>query len=240
MPTDEVGQRAGARRTGMEEKKAVGYRAASFVEEGMVIGLGTGSTFRFALEKLAERVQDEGLRFLGVPTSKDTERKARALGVPLTTLDENPVLDLTLDGADEVDPQKNLIKGGGGALLREKVVASVSKEMIVLVGENKMVDQLGRSFLLPVEVLPFARRTVYNELKEMGCSPFLRTGQDGEPFFTDNGNFIIDCKFEGIEDPEKLERTINNIPGAIENGLFVGRAGRILVGKEDGSVREIP
>ena len=214
----------------MEEKKAVGYRAASFVEEGMVIGLGTGSTFRFALEKLAERVQDEGLRFLGVPTSKDTERKARALGVPLTTLDENPVLDLTLDGADEVDPQKNLIKGGGGALLREKVVASVSKEMIVLVGENKMVDQLGRSFLLPVD----------NELKEMGCSPFLRTGQDGEPFFTDNGNFIIDCKFEGIEDPEKLERTINNIPGAIENGLFVGRAGRILVGKEDGSVREIP
>jgi ribose 5-phosphate isomerase A len=223
----------------MEEKKVVGYRAASLVEDGMVIGLGTGSTFRFALEKLAQRVQEGNLRFLGVPTSKDTERKARALGVPLTTLDENPVLDLTLDGADEVDAEKNLIKGGGGALLREKVVASVSKEMVVLVGANKLVDQLGKGFLLPVEVLPFARRTVYNELKSMGCSPFLRTGQDGEPFFTDNGNFIIDCKFEGIADPVGLECLINNIPGAVENGLFVGRANRILVGEANGKVREI-
>ncbi len=139
-----------------------------------------------------------------------------------------------------MDKEKNLIKGGGGALLREKVVASVSREMIVLVGESKLVEQLGKSFLLPVEVLPFAKRTVYNELKSMGCSPFLRAGQDGEPFFTDNGNYIIDCKFEGIEDPARLEMKINNIPGAIENGLFVGRAGRILVGKADGTVRELP
>ncbi len=219
----------------MDVKRAAGLAAAELVENGQVLGLGTGSTFHFALERLAERIHDEGLRVVGVPTSRETERKARILGVPLTTLDKHPRLDLTIDGADEVDPAKNLIKGGGGALLREKVVAAASREMVVLVGANKCVEVLGTAFLLPVEVLPFALGPVCERLRDLGARPFVRTNPEGVPFTTDNGNRIVDCRFGAIEDPAALERTLNGIPGILENGLFVGLAGRLVIGREDGT-----
>jgi len=223
----------------VDTKRLAGRHAADFVTSGMVLGLGTGSTVFFALERLSERIREEQLDIRGVPTSNDTATKAGELGIALTTLAADDRLDLTIDGADEVDRNKNLIKGGGGALLREKVVAAASKEMVVIVGETKLVDELGRDFLLPVEVVSFAVPTVTIALRELGCQAFLRTGKDASPFVTDNGNQILDCRFPGIPEPAELEIRINMIPGVVENGLFIGLAGRVVVGQEDGSVRVI-
>jgi ribose 5-phosphate isomerase A len=220
----------------MDSKRAAGRYAADLVDDGQAIGLGTGSTVAFALERLAERIQHEGLRIACVATSKDTEHKARRLGIPLSTLAAEPRLSVTVDGADEVGPDHTLIKGGGGALVREKIVAAASQELIVIVSESKMVETLGKAFLLPVEFLPFAQPLVQARLQELGLTPYLRTGEDDEPFITDNGNAILDCACDGIEDPETLEREINLIPGVLDNGLFVGMAGRIVIGKQDGSV----
>ncbi|MEZ5988633.1 MAG: ribose-5-phosphate isomerase RpiA [Planctomycetota bacterium] len=219
----------------MDTKQLAGRYAADLGESGWVLGLGTGSTVAFALERLAERVR-EGLDVRGVPTSLDTESKCRRYGIPLTTLEEHPRLRMTIDGADEVDPQKRLIKGGGGALLREKVVASASEELVVIVGENKVVDRLGVGFLLPVEVVPFAVPYVLRRLEELGCAPFVRAHQDGKPLVSDNGNRIVDCRFDGIDEPEELERRLNAVPGIVENGLFCGLAGRVVVGKADGGI----
>ncbi|MFQ5503590.1 MAG: ribose-5-phosphate isomerase RpiA [Planctomycetota bacterium] len=218
-------------------KKIAGWYAAELVQDASVIGLGTGSTVSFVLERLSQRIKQDGLRVTGIPTSKDTEAKARELGIELTSLREHPRVDITLDGADEVDGAKNLIKGGGGALLREKVLAAASKELVIVIGENKVVDRLGIGFLLPVEVLPYAVPYVQDAVKEFGCQPFLRADASGDTFITDNGNHIIDCRFDGIDDPGDMEIRINMIPGVVENGLFVGRAGRVVVGNEDGSVR---
>ena len=219
----------------MEGKRAAGRMAADWVESGSVIGLGTGSTVRYALERLAERIREEGLDIRGVPTSRDTHERAGELGIPLTSLDEHPELALTIDGADEVGPDRSLIKGGGGALLREKIVAAASSELVVIVDERKVVNRLGVDFLLPVEVLTFGLRPVCNALAALGCETFVRSEKSGEPFVSDNGHSIVDCRFEaGIHDPPGLERRIDEIPGVVESGLFVGLTGRVVVGHEDG------
>ena len=220
----------------MDAKKAAGRYAADLIEDGQAIGLGTGSTVFFALERLAERIDQEDLRVACVPTSVDTEQKARRLNIALASLEAEPRLSLCIDGADEVDPQHALIKGGGGALTREKVVAASSQELIVIVSQDKMVERLGSEFLLPVECLPFAVPLVQLRLQELGLTPYLRTNEGGDACVTDNGMHILDCRSDGIDDPEQLERDINMIPGVLENGLFVGLAGRVVIGKPDGSV----
>lgn len=219
-------------------KEACGRRAAEFVEDGTIVGLGTGSTVWFTLVRLAERIAEEGLSIRGVPTSRDTETKARELGIPLTTLAEIEAIDLTVDGADEVDPELNLIKGGGGALLREKIVASISRREVIVVGRDKLVERLGTTFDLPVESVPFARATVERALRALGCRPRLRLAADElGAYTTDNGNEIFDCAFkDGIADPRDLEARLAAVPGIVESGLFVGLAHVLVVGNADGGV----
>ncbi len=218
------------------EKEAAGRAAAKLVRDGDIVGLGTGSTAYFAVVALGERVKS-GLKIVGIPTSLQTADLARAQGIPLTTLNENPEIDITIDGADELDPQLRLIKGGGGALLREKVVASASRKMVVVADSGKVVPVLGK-FPLPVEVISFARTVVENKLMALGGSPKLRTKAEGSPFITDNGNQILDCSFGKITDPVGLALTLSKIPGIVEHGLFIGLASVALVGRGD-SVEEI-
>ncbi len=225
---------------GAPAKQAAGVAAADQVQDGSVLGLGTGSTVHFALQRLAERMRDEGLRVRGVPTSIATEREAMRLGVPLTDLDRDPVLDLTIDGADEVDGAKCLIKGGGGALTREKIVAAASRAMLVIVDRGKLVDRLGLAFPLPVEVLRFGFEATRRKLEALGCTTTLRCDASGEAFVSDNGNLIVDCRFEaGIPDPRALELRMDALPGVVECGLFCGLATNIVVGDADGSVTTI-
>jgi ribose 5-phosphate isomerase A len=212
-----------------EEKEAAGRAAAKLVRDGDVVGLGTGSTAYFAVTALGERVK-AGLKIVGIPTSTQTADLARAVGIPLTTLDEHPEIDITIDGADEIDSKLNLIKGGGGALLREKVVASASKKMVVVADSGKVVSVLGK-FPLPVEIISFARTVVENKIIALGGSPKLRTRRDGSPYVTDNGNEILDCSFGKIEDPAALARELSNVPGIIEHGLFIGLASVALIGR---------
>jgi ribose 5-phosphate isomerase A len=216
-------------------KEIAGRRAARLVESGMTLGLGTGSTVHFFLVALAERIRTERLDVRGVPTSIETENKARELGIPLATLDEIERIDLTVDGADEIDARFDMIKGGGGALLREKVIAANSRRVAIVVGANKVVEKLGLTFPLPVEVVPFARRSVERALAALGCTPQRRM-RDGRVYLTDNHNEIQDCRFaRAIDDPARLERTIDAIPGVVESGLFVGLAHVRIVGHADGS-----
>ncbi len=220
-------------------KRQAAERALEAVRDGQVIGLGTGSTAKFAIEGLGRRVR-EGLSIKGVPTSIATERMAIELGIPLLGLNEAGVIDITLDGADEVDPDFNMIKGGGGALTREKLVAFASRRRIFLVDESKLVSKLGQSRLLPVEVLPFASTLSARLLTGLGCVATLRrTG--GAPFLTDNGNHILDCAFGPIDDPPTLEKQIKLLPGVIESGLFIGIADTLIIGLDDGAeVRDRP
>jgi ribose 5-phosphate isomerase A len=220
-------------------KQVAGRRAAEFVQHGMRVGLGTGSTVFFTLERLAERVR-EGLSLVGVPTSVDTQTKAQAMGIPLGSLAEVEALDVTIDGADEIDGSFHMIKGGGGALLREKVVASITRRQIVVVGAEKVVARLG-AFPLPVEVVPFALEVVRRALLARGAELRLRCRADGGVYLTDNGNPILDCHFPGgIPDPGSLERELDQIPGVVESGLFVALAHTLVIGNADGSceVRE--
>jgi ribose 5-phosphate isomerase A len=219
-----------------EEKEAAGRAAATLVRDGDVVGLGTGSTAYFAIIALGERVK-EGLKIVGIPTSSQTADLARAVGIPLTTLDEHPEIDITIDGADEVDPKLNLIKGGGGALLREKVVASASRKMVVVADSSKIVSTLGK-FPLPVEVIAFARTVVEKKITALGASVKLRIMRDGSTYITDNGNEILDCSFGKIEDPPSLARELGDIPGIVEHGLFIALASVGFVGRGD-SVEEI-
>lgn len=213
-------------------KRAAGYKAAEMVKDGMIIGLGTGSTVMFTMERLSQRMH-EGLTITGIPTSFQTAIRARQYGIPLTTLDDHPVIDLAIDGADEVDPQLRLIKGRGAAHTREKCVAAAARQFIVVVDEQKMVPCL--EGLVPVEVVPFAIRPVMDQLTAMGCIPVLREGvkKDG-PVITDNMNFILDAKFVTIPEPETLEASIGLIPGVVESGLFCGftRKTTVIVGDE--------
>jgi len=215
-----------------QEKEAAGRAAAKLVSDGEIVGLGTGSTAYFAVIALGERVQ-AGLKIIGIPTSVQTGDLARTVGIPLTTLDENPEIDITIDGADEVDPNLNLIKGGGGALLREKVVAPASKKMVVVADSGKVVPGLGK-FPLPVEVIPFARTLIEKKIVSLGASPRLRMRPDGSLFITDNGNQILDCSFGRIDNPPALAVLLSNIPGIVEHGLFIGLAKLAIVGRGDG------
>jgi ribose 5-phosphate isomerase A len=214
-----------------EEKEAAGRAAAELVRDGDVVGLGTGSTAYFAVVALGERVK-AGLKITSIPTSLQTADLARAAGIPLTTLDEHPEIDITIDGADEIDSKLNLIKGGGGALLREKVVASASRKMVVVADSGKIVAVLGK-FPLPVEIISFARAVIENKIVSLGGSPKLRTRPDGSPYLTDNGNQILDCSFGKIADPAELARELSGIPGIVEHGLFIGLATVALVGRGD-------
>jgi ribose 5-phosphate isomerase A len=217
-------------------KREAALRAADFVESGMTLGLGTGSTIRFLLEELAARIDAgrlEGIR--GVPTSEDTARRAEALGIPLVDLATAPELDLTIDGADEVDPDLRLIKGLGGALLREKIVATASRRVVIVVDGSKIVDRLGTRAPLPVEVDPFGAPIQEAFFESLGAEPALRRGASGDPVRTDGGNLVYDCRFpDGIPDPERLESTLNNRPGVLENGLFLGLAERVVVARPEG------
>lgn len=222
--------------TGTSAKQAAGVAAAALVETGMRLGLGTGSTVVFFLEALAERMHAEGLELIGVPTSEDTAERARALGIPITTLDELSELDLVVDGADEVDPAFRLVKGGGGALLREKIVASCGSKIVIIVGDGKRVEKLGTTFLLPVEIVPFGAKVTHASVAATGCQPYIRSLENGEPFVTDNGNWILDCKFPyGIDDPVALHRSLSETPGVVEVGIFLDLCHHVIEGRADGT-----
>ena len=221
-------------------KRAVGEAAAARVEDGMRLGLGTGSTTACFIEALGRRVREGGLQVVGTPTSFAAERLARQHGVALATLDELDALDLAFDGADEIDPALNLIKGRGGAHTREKVVASLAERFIVLADPSKIVDRLGTRMPVPVEVVPMAATPVLRRLERLGATPVLReaASKDG-PVVTDQGFWIIDADFYGIDDPEALDIAIRRIPGVLDHGLFLGMAHLALIGQEDGSVWEL-
>jgi len=212
-------------------KQRAAAAAAELITDGMILGLGTGTTASYLVQILGERVR-QGLRIQGVPTSEATRQLAIAEGVPLTTLEEQPVLDLCLDGADEVDPDLNLIKGGGGALLREKIVASAARQRIIMVDVSKCVDCLG-AFSLAVEVIPFGWEVTRRQLEQFGGVPTLRQ-REGRPFVTDQGHYIIDCALSRIEDVPKLNHQLNQLPGVVENGLFVDMTDRLIIGSPDG------
>ncbi|MGK7917092.1 MAG: ribose-5-phosphate isomerase RpiA [Prochloraceae cyanobacterium] len=214
-------------------KQEVGKAAAARVESNSIVGLGTGSTTAYAIEYIGDRLKQGELKnILGIPTSFQAEVLAKKYGIPLTTLDAIDKIDLAIDGADEIDPQKNLIKGGGAAHTREKVVDSLADVFIVVVDSGKLVEKLGSTFLLPVEVIPMALTPATRALEKLGGKPQLRMGvKKAGPVVTDQGNLVIDVKFDTIKDPASLEKTINNIPGVLENGLFVGVADIVLVGE---------
>ncbi|MDQ1004635.1 ribose 5-phosphate isomerase A [Neobacillus niacini] len=205
----------------MNEKKVVGEKAVEYVKDGMVVGLGTGSTAFYFITKLGELVQ-QGLSIKGVPTSKQTEKLASELGIPLVSFNEIEQIDLAVDGADEVDPELNLIKGGGGALLREKIIAKASKTFIVIADSHKNVDTLG-FFPLPIEVVPYGFKMTMKHIRDLGSTTKLRQHQ-GNPFLTDNGNYIVDTSFQKIRQPKELEKNLNLIPGVVDSGLFVEMA----------------
>ena len=215
-----------------QKRQAAGI-AVDWVKPGMRLGLGTGSTAKHFVELLAERVRG-GLKVVGVPTSETTRADAQRLGVPLTTLDETPELDMTVDGADEIGPGLDLIKGGGGALLREKIVAAASARMVVIADESKWVKMLGR-FPLPVEVMPFGlaatRRAIEAAAVAAGCPgrTTLRQGKDGHAFVTDGGHWILDAALERISDPKSLADRLSTIPGVVEHGLFIGLAQAVIL-----------
>jgi ribose 5-phosphate isomerase A len=223
---------------GPAQRRAAAEQAARWVKDGMTLGFGTGRAARQALEALAARVDREGLRLWGVPSSRTTEEKARALGLQLTSLEEHPHLDLTIDGADEVDPRGRLIKGAGGALLREKVLAAASRRLVIVVEQRKLVPRLGTTCGVPLEVLPFAWPACAEHLRALGGEPTLRRGAGGAPIVTDNGNFVLDCAFpaERMAQPGRVDRAARRIPGVLETGLFWGFRATVVVG-EPGGVR---
>ncbi|MDJ0728457.1 MAG: ribose-5-phosphate isomerase RpiA [Crocosphaera sp.] len=214
-------------------KQEVGKAAAARVKSDSIVGLGTGSTTAYAIQYIGERLQSGDLKnIVGVTTSFQAEVLARKYNIPLSTLDVVERIDIAIDGADEVDPQKNLIKGGGAAHTQEKIVDSLAQKFIVVVDGGKLVDKLGSTFLLPVEVIPKAVVPVMRKLAQLGGKPELRMGvKKAGPVVTDQGNLVIDVKFDSIDDPATLEQTINNIPGVLENGLFVGVTDVVLVGE---------
>lgn len=209
----------------MVDKKIVGEKAADFVKDGMVVGLGTGSTVFYTIQKLGQLVK-EGLSIKGIPTSVQTEELAKELGIPLTSFSEIESIDIAIDGADEVNSDLELIKGGGGALLREKIIARAAKTFIVVADSSKRVEKLG-AFRLPVEVIPFGYEMTEKHIRAMGLVPEIRLNREN-PFITENGNYIFDCEISEHVQPEMLERMLNMIPGVVENGLFVGMTDLVI------------
>jgi ribose 5-phosphate isomerase A len=216
-------------------KQQAAERAVEFVESGMVVGLGHGSTAAFAVRLIAQLLRDGQLQdILGVPCSRQVEEEAGRMGIPLTTLDEHPIVHLTIDGADEVDPHLNVIKGGGGALLREKIVAQASRREIIVVDESKLSSALGTHWPVPVEVVPFGWRSQATYLESLGARPVLRQNSDGTPFKTDQGNLILDCHFGPIQDPAQLAARMSERAGIVEHGLFLGLATDVIIASNEG------
>ena len=220
--------------TALNGKKLAAGKAIEYVKSGMTLGLGTGTTAYWAIRGIGDMVKN-GLSVRAVATSVQSEDLAREMNIPLIPFTEVNRLDITIDGADEVDPTFNLIKGGGGALLREKIVASATNFYIIIVDESKLVKQLGR-FPLPVEVAPFAWELTMRRLTELGCTPKRRVAGD-KPFLTDNQHFILDCAFGAIADPAKLHRQVSDITGVMEDGLFIDMANIVIAGSADGDAR---
>jgi ribose 5-phosphate isomerase A len=219
-----------------ELKRQAAERAVDFVTSGMIVGLGHGSTTIFALRRIARLLEGGGLRdVLGIPCSTHVEEDARELGIPLTTLEEHPVIDLTIDGADEVDDGLNLIKGGGGALLREKIVAQASQREIIVVDETKLSPALGTQWAVPVEVTPFGWRSQAAYLETLGAEVSRRQDEVGSPFLTDQGNFILDCDFGPLGDPASLAARLDGRAGIVEHGLFLGLATDVIIGTPQGN-----
>jgi ribose 5-phosphate isomerase A len=213
------------------EKEAAARASLRFVQDGNIIGLGTGSTAAHAVRLLGERVR-AGLKIRGIPTSGGTKALALAAGIPLTTLDDFQQLDVTIDGTDEFDPQLNLIKGGGGALLREKIIASASRQLVIIADSSKQVATLGK-FPLPVEVIAFAEALIAKKIVSLGAKAQRRQSADGKPYITDEGHHILDCHFGQIPDPPALARILSDMPGIVEHGLFIGMASVVLIAKGD-------
>lgn len=220
----------------MNTKQIAAEKAVELIQDGMIVGLGTGSTAYFAIQKIGQRIQ-EGLNIKAVASSKASEDLAHQFGIPLIPFADVEVIDITIDGADEVDPKLNLIKGGGGALLREKILAGNSKRFIVIVDESKLVPALG-PFQLPVEIVPFAYELTVRKLQALGAKLKIREA-NGAPYITDNGNLIADCDFGDITDPATLHQQLNTTPGVVDNGLFVNMTSQVIVGHADGTIEII-
>jgi len=223
-----------------EAKKKASLEAVKHIKDGFTIGLGSGSTVAYTIQEIGKRIQQRKLRILGVPTSHQAMMLAVHCGIPITTLNEHPQLDLTIDGADQIDRHLDLIKGMGGALTREKIVASATKQFVIVADETKLIEKLGANCAVPVEVLPFALPTVMLKMQEKGGKPVLREakGKVG-PVVTDNGNFIVDVDFGHINAPKKLDSQLKSIPGIIETGLFIGMADIVYVGTRVGTVQKL-
>jgi ribose 5-phosphate isomerase A len=213
-----------------EAKRRAAIEAAKNVKNNFIIGLGSGSTVVYVLEEIGRRIKEENLRVLGVPTSHQSLFLAAKFGIPTTTLYEHPRIDLTIDGADQIDPNLNLIKGMGGALTREKIIASASRQLIIVADERKLTDKLGRNQPVPVEIIPIAEPLVVERIMEIGGKPRLREVKSNVPYITDNGNFILDVDFGVIEDPLELNRKLKMIPGVVETGLFINMAHSAYIG----------
>lgn len=217
-------------------KKAAGEKAAALVQPGMLVGLGTGSTAYWAIEKLGEMIKG-GLNIRAVATSLASEKQAKALGIPITSFSEIQQLDIDIDGADEVSHDLQIIKGGGGALLREKIVAMASRKKVIVADERKYVKTLGK-FPLPIEIIPFGWELVFRAVQSLQGGPTLRT-KDDKPYITDNGNYILDCAFGAIENPEQLHHQLKAITGVVETGLFINMKPTVIIAYENGDVKTI-
>lgn len=216
-------------------KKAVGAKAAELIQNGMLVGLGTGTTAIHFIDSLIERCK-KGLKIRAVASSEHSRKQAQAGGIPIVPINDVTTLDIYVDGADEIDPLKRMIKGGGGALVREKIVASMSHEMIVIVDESKLVSQLGKR-KLPVEIIPFAQTATRHKIEKLGYKGAWRTNPDGTPYVTDNGNHILDIHFETLRShPEQDHEAIRALPGVVDTGFFFNLAGRVIIGFQDGQV----
>jgi ribose 5-phosphate isomerase A len=219
-------------------KQLAAARAVERVKSGMVVGLGHGSTASQAIEMISKRLQEGSLHnVLGVPASTASDKLARKLGIPMTTFMEHPVIDLTIDGADEVGSDLVLIKGAGGALLHEKILARASRQEVIVVDESKLVEVLGSKAALPIEVIPFGWGTYLAHFRALGCEPTLRM-KGREPFVTDEGNWVVDCRFQRIDDPARLDLAFKALPGVVETGLFIGLASLVIVAGK-GGIREL-
>ena len=221
-----------------EAKKQVALEAVKHVKDNFIIGLGSGSTAAYVIQYIGKMIHQNGFKILAIPSSSQAMLLAVRSGIPLTTLDEHPTIDLAIDGADEVDRKLDMIKGGGGALTREKIVASASKKFVIVADETKLVEKLGTTFRVPIEVLPFALGTVTKGIKEFGGDPLLREGKGKVgPVVTDNGNYIIDVDFGSIEDAEDLNKSLKFISGVIETGIFLNMADIVYLGKKEGIIK---